>query len=173
VSGKTAAEIIKMRADHNLPNMGLCTWINQKKGGKITKRDVGTAKNYLTKDEIDELNRLVNMFLDFAENIAKKQKKMSMEDWVSRLDNFIAFNEYEILQNLGQISQKVASDWVVNQYEKFKPIQEIEHKTDFEKVVTDIKTSGSLPKPTRKKKVEHNSDFDKNLKTALNYNPKD
>lgn len=173
VAGKTAAEIKKMRADHNLPHMGLNTWANQKKGGKVTKKDTEIAKNYLTEEELDDLNRLVNMFLDFAENIAKKQTRMSMQNWVTKLDSFISFNEYEILQNFGSISKDIANAWVVDQYNKYKPIQTLEHKSDFEQVVGMIKSTGKLPKSKISNKEKVLSEFNKNLKTTLNHNPKD
>lgn len=106
VTGMTAAQIVKERADHNLPNMGLSTWAGQGRGLKILQKDVTVAKNYLTENEIGDLNRLVNMFLDFAENIAKKGKKMSMEDWHQRLDGFLKFNEYQVLQNYGMVKKR-------------------------------------------------------------------
>ena len=173
VSGQTAAEIKKLRADYNLPNMGLTTWENQNKGGKVTKKDVETAKNYLTEDEIDKLNRLVNMFLDHAENVAKNNTKMAMQDWVSRLDKFIEFNEYEILNDYGKITKALADTWVNKQYDKFKPIQEKAYKTDFEKAVDTIKSTGSLPKEEHKRLTSNVKGFDSKLKKALDYNPKD
>lgn len=173
VAGKTAAEIKKIRADYNLPHMGLNTWKNQNKDGKVTKKDAEIAKNYLTKEELDDLNRLVNMFLDFAENIAKKQTRMSMQDWVTKLDNFISFNEYEILRDFGSISKDMANEWAVEQYNIFKPIQNIQHKSDFEKVVGSIKSTGKLPPPKISNKDKVMSDFNNNLKAALDYNPKD
>jgi len=169
VAGKTAAEIKKIRANYNLPNMGLNTWENQKKGGKIKKKDAEIAKNYLTENELDDLNRLVNMFLDFSENIAKKQTKMSMQHWVNKLDSFIAFNEYEILEDFGKISKKIADSWVVEQYEKYKPIQNVEYKSDFEKTVSTIKSTGKLP--TKEAKKKSLSNFSENLKKALEHNP--
>lgn len=99
ITHMTSAEIKKQRANHNLPNMGLLSWSNQKKGGKITKKDVIVAKNYLTEDELKNLNRLVNMFLDYAENLASKHIKMEMKGWHDRLDSFLKFNEYEVLEN--------------------------------------------------------------------------
>ena len=173
VSGQRAAEIKKLRADYNLPNMGLTTWENQNKGGKVTKKDIDTAKNYLTEDEIDKLNRLVNMFLDHAENIAKNNTKMAMQDWVSRLDKFIEFNEYEILKDYGKITKTLADAWVNKQYDKFKPIQEKAYKSDFEKAVDTIKSTGSLPKEERKRLASNIKGFDSKLKKALDYNPKD
>lgn len=138
ITGKTAAEIIKLRADYKLPNMGLTTWKNQKSGGKITKSDTSIAKNYLTEDEIGKLNLLVTMFLDFAQNLAEKGKKMSMSDWHEKLDSFLQFNEYEILRDYGKIKKVTADKYANVQYEKFKPIQDSNYKSDFDKVVNKI-----------------------------------
>ena len=146
VINMTAGEIIKARADCNLPNMGLTTWSNQKKGGKITKRDVTVAKNYLAEDEIKSLNRLVGMFLDYAENLAEKGVQMSMQDWHKKLDDFLRFNEYEVLSNYGKIKKKIANATAISEYEKFRPIQDRAYKSDFDKTVEQIKTTGKLPK---------------------------
>lgn len=173
VSGQTAAELKKLRADYNLSNMGVNTWDTQKIGGKITKKDVLTAKNYLMEDEIDKLNRLVNMFLDHATDIAKRHNKMSMQDWVSKLDNFIKFNEYEILRDYGKVTKELADKWVTNQYEKFKPIQDENYKSDFEKAIETIKTTGALPKAEHERLKSNIRGFDSKLKQALDYNPKD
>lgn len=173
VSGKTAAELKKLRADYNLPNMGLSTWDSQKTGGKITKKDIGIAKNYLLEDELDKLNRLVNMFLDHAEDIAKRHTKMSMQDWVNKLDNFIKFNEYEILRDYGKVTKELADKWVVSQYERFKPIQDENYKSDFEKAIETIKSTGALPKAEHERLKSNIKGFDSKLKKALDYNPKD
>lgn len=106
VTGMTAAQIVQERANHNLPNMGLYTWSGQGRGLKIIQKDVTVALNYLAENEISDLNRLVNMFLDYAENLAKKGKKMSMEDWHQRLNDFLKFNEYQVLQNYGNVKKK-------------------------------------------------------------------
>ena len=145
VVGMTAAEILKARADYNLPHMGLTTWSNQQTGGKILKKDITIAKNYLTRDEIDDLNRLVTMFLDYSENLAKKGKMMSMEDWQQKLDVFLSFNEYEVLENYGSIKKQTADSLVKIEYDKFRPIQDIEYKSDFDKTIEVIKTTGKLP----------------------------
>ncbi|MEZ5308198.1 MAG: virulence RhuM family protein [Pyrinomonadaceae bacterium] len=142
----TAAEIIKKRADHKLPNMGLTSWKNQKRDGKVLKSDTTVAKNYLSEKEISELNRLVNMFLDHAENLAAKGKRMSMEDWQERLDVFLRFNEYEVLANYGKIKKKIADSHADIEYEKFKPIQDAEYRSDFDNAVAEIKSKGVLPK---------------------------
>ncbi len=145
IVGMTAAEILKARADHNLPNMGLTTWSNQKAGGKILKKDIAIAKNYLTKSEIDELNLLVSMFLDYSENLAKKGKKMSMNDWADKLDVFLEFNEYQVLQNFGSVKKKTADSLALIEYDKFRPIQDREYKSDFDKTIEVISKTGKLP----------------------------
>ena len=170
VVSMTAAEIVKSRSDHSLTNMGLTTWKNQKSGGKVLKSDVTVAKNYLTEDEISDLNRLVTMFLDHAENLAKKGKKMSMEDWHKKLDLFLEFNEYEILKDYGKIRKKTADNHANLEYQKFKPIQEANYLSDFDKAIETIRTTGELPKTERKRLEKNISSFDKKLKKALNYN---
>lgn len=173
VTGMTAAQIVKDRADHNLPHMGLMTWTSQGIGGKVTQRDVTVAKNYLAESEISDLNRLVNMFLDFAENLAKKGKKMAMVDWHQKLDSFLKFNEYQVLQNYGTIKKDLADKLAIEEYKKYKPIQDKEYMSDFDRAVETIKTTGSLPKETREKLKVEISNFDKKLKKALDYNPKE
>lgn len=173
VVGMTAAEIIDKRANYKLPNMGLTTWKNQKAGGKVLKGDITVAKNYLAEGEISKLNRLVNMFLDYAENLAEKGKKMSMTDWQEKLDVFLRFNEYEILRDFGSITKATADSHASEEYEKFKPIQEIEYRSDFDKAVDQIKTTGKLPTKAKKKPKSRATGFDKKLLAALDYNPKD
>lgn len=142
VTGMTAAEIVKLRANHNLPNMGLTTWKNQKKGGKITKADTYVAKNYLSEQEIKDLNKLVSMFLDYAQNLAEKGKRMSMADWHEKLDDFLKFNEYQILQNYGKFTKDTADKHAEIEYIQFKPIQDANYKSDFDKVVEKIAYRG-------------------------------
>ena len=89
----TAAELIRSRSDHLLPNMGLTTW----KGGEVRKTDVTTAKNYLKEDEVEGLNRIVTMWLDFAEDQAKRRKQVFMKDWEQKLNQFLRFNERRVL----------------------------------------------------------------------------
>ena len=173
VTSMTAAEIIKARADHKLPNMGLTTWKQQKGGGKVLKGDISVAKNYLAEGEIGDLNRLVSMFLDYAENLAQKGKKMSMKDWHTKLDDFLRFNEYQILSNYGAIKKKTAVAYAALEYDKFKPIQEAEYMSDFDKAVETIKATGSLPKSEEEKLKANITGFDKKLKQALEFNPKD
>lgn len=132
VSGKTAPEIIVERARADKPNMGLTTWKNAP-NKKIVLRDTKIAKNYLSKEEISELNRIVNMYLDYAENQAKRHNPMSMQDWVERLDGFLEFNEYHVLQGKGSISRKDVDDFVKKQYEEYRPIQDKLYKSDYNK----------------------------------------
>jgi hypothetical protein len=141
----TAAELITKRADATKPNMGLTSWKNEKKGGKILKSDISNAKNYLCKEEIDNLNRIVSMYLDFAENLAKKQKPMKMVDWAKKLDAFLEFNEYDILNNMGKVSVTVAKQTAEEEYEKFRVIQDTKYVSDFDKMVNDISPTGKLP----------------------------
>ncbi len=146
ITGKTAAELIADRADAAQPNMGLTTWKNAPKG-KILKTDIGTAKNYLQEKEMKELERIVAMYLDFAELQAERQIPMKMADWVTRLDAFLQFNEYQILKDSGKISHEVAMKQVEKQYEKFRVIQDRNFESDFEKEVKKI-----TYKPKMKKK---------------------
>ncbi|MCW5910232.1 MAG: virulence RhuM family protein [Cyclobacteriaceae bacterium] len=135
----TAAELIQLRARANQPNMGLTSWKNAKTGGKILKTDVAVAKNYLNEKELSELNRVVTMYLDFAENMAKRQKEMKMTDWVDRLDAFLSFNEYDLLKDAGKISTAVAKKVAESEYEKFRVIQDKNFKSDFDRVVEQSK----------------------------------
>lgn len=138
VTDKTAPEIIHERADSQKEYMGLTTWKNSP-DGKVLKSDTTVSKNYLYEKEIRELNRIVNMYLDYAENQAERHQLMSMEDWKNRLDAFLEFNEYEILNNLGNISRKVADATAHTEYNKFRVIQDKNYESDFDKLTKDIK----------------------------------
>lgn len=138
ITGKTAAEIIKLRADAKKENMGLTTW-KKAPAGKILKSDVGTAKNYLEEDEIKALERIVTMYLDFAELQAERQIPMKMKDWIDKLDGFLQFNDYEVLQDAGKITAAVAKKLAEEEYEKFAPIQDKKYVSDFDRVVKDLK----------------------------------
>ena len=138
ITGQTAAEIISSRAKAELPNMGLTTWKNSPKG-KILKSDVSVAKNYLNKKEIDELNRIVTMYLDYAENQAARQIQMSMKDWVEKLDAFLQFNDYSVLKNAGTISAEIAKNLATGEFEKFRVIQDEDYESDFDQEVKRIK----------------------------------
>jgi hypothetical protein len=115
VSGKTAAEIIRQRADHTQPNMGLTTT----RKGQVLKADVGVAKNYLNEQEIVELNRIVTMWLDFAEDQATRRKEVFLKDWAERLDAFLSFNERQVLVGAGKVSHKQAVAHAQSEYEQF------------------------------------------------------
>lgn len=147
VTGQTAAEIIHGRLDVGKPNMGLTTWKNAP-AGKILKTDVSIAKNYLLADEIAELNRVVTMYLDYAENQARRNTAMSMFDWVQKLDAFLSFNDYNTLKNAGTISHEVAKKLAEEQYEQYRIAQDRLFESDFDKLAKN------LPGPSEKKKEE-------------------
>jgi hypothetical protein len=115
-TGQTAPELIAGRADHEQPNMGLTAW----KGAKVRRTDVTVAKNYLNAEEIAELNRIVSMYLDYAEDQAKRRKLLYMRDWREKLDAFLQFNEREILTNAGRVSREVADRLALGEFEKFE-----------------------------------------------------
>ena len=147
VTGKTAAEIITERTDATKPSMGLTTWKNAPKG-TILKSDVSVAKNYLIEQEIKELERIVAMYLDYAESQAARQITMRMADWVSKLDAFLQFNEYEVLTNAGCVSAEVAKRLAEGQFAIFRIQQDRRFESDFEK---EIKRIEQLPKIRRNK----------------------
>lgn len=138
ITGQTAAELISKRADAELPNMGLTTWKNSPKG-KILKSDISVAKNYLNEQEMAELNRVVTMYLDYAENQAARQISMKMKDWVDKLDAFLQFNDYSVLKNAGTISAEIAKKLANDQYEKFRVRQDSEYESDFDREIKRIK----------------------------------
>lgn len=114
-SGKTAPELISGRADHTKPNMGLTTW----KGAHVQKSDVTIAKNYLNHDEIGELNRIVVMWLDYAEDQARRRKQVFLKDWETKLNEFLQFNERRVLKDAGRVSKEKADSVAGEQYEQF------------------------------------------------------
>ncbi|KAF0144926.1 MAG: virulence protein [Nitrospirae bacterium] len=138
ITGKTAAQIIAERADSLKPHMGLQTWKNAPQG-KILKTDITVAKNYLIEKEIKELERIVSMYLDYAENQAARQIPMKMKEWVRKLDAFLKFNEYQILKNAGKVSNSVAKQLAEEEYEKFRVVQDREFVSDFDREVKRIK----------------------------------
>ena len=115
ITGNTAAEIISERADASRPNMGLTTW----KGAKVRKRDVTVAKNYLDETEIRQLNRIITMYLDYAEMQAERKQPVYMIEWKEKLDAFLIFNEREILEDSGKVSMEIAQRLALEEYEKF------------------------------------------------------
>ena len=134
ISGQTAAEIIVARVDAEKPNMGLTSWKNAP-NGMIRKPDVSIAKNYLNETEMDDLNRIVSMYLDYAERQAKKGQVMYMKDWVKKLDAFLQFNEEAVLQHSGQVSHEVAKALAEQEYDKFHTRQLRNYESDFDKLL--------------------------------------
>jgi hypothetical protein len=137
IHGQTASELIINRADSNKPHMGLTSWENSP-DGKILKTDVPIAKNYLTAEELDSLGRIVNAYLELAEDRARRKIPMTMEDWAMRLDKFLEFDEREILQNAGKISAKIAKDHAESEFEKYRIIQDRLFESDFDKEMKTI-----------------------------------
>ena len=151
----TAAELIAERAKAELPHMGLTSWKNAPVG-KVLKSDVTVAKNYLNVEEIAELDRIVSMYLDYAENQAKRGITMYMKDWAGKLDAFLQFNEYTVLKDAGKVSHDVAVQLAEGEYEKFRVQQDRDYISDFDKEVKRI--TGKRPseqevtKPRKPKK---------------------
>ena len=137
ISGQTAAEIIVARVDAEKPNMGLTTWKNAP-NGMIRKPDVSIAKNYLNETEMDDLNRIVSMYLDYAERQAKIGQVMYMKDWVKKLDAFLQFNEEAVLQHSGQVSHEVAKALAEQEYDKFHTRQLRNYESDFDKLLNGM-----------------------------------
>ena len=138
ITGHTADEIIASRADSTKQNMGLSTWKNSPKGA-IRKTDVGIAKNYLNENELDGLNRIVSMYLDYAEKQARKGVVIYMNDWVEKLDAFLKFNEEAILTNHGKVSHDIALALAEKEYEKYRLIQDKLIESDFDKEINRLK----------------------------------
>jgi hypothetical protein len=132
ITGQTTAEIIASRADNTKMNMGLSNWKNAPKGS-IRKTDVAVAKNYLNEKELDGLNRIVSMDLDYAENQANKGVVMFMKDWIEKLDAFLQFNEESVLKHQGKVSHEVAIAIAETEYEKFRIIRDKVMESDFDK----------------------------------------
>ncbi|MEO8822753.1 MAG: RhuM family protein, partial [Ginsengibacter sp.] len=137
ITGQTAAEIISSKADSEKENMGLTTWKNAPKGS-IRKTDVSIAKNYLNEKELNGLNRIVTMYLDYAENQAGKGVVMYMKDWIKKLDAFLQFNEEAILKDAGRVTHEVALALAEKEFEKFHTKQNKNIESDFDKVVKKI-----------------------------------
>lgn len=138
IHGQTAAELIYKRSDSQIDKMGLTTWKNSPYG-KIIKTDVSIAKNYLSKEELESLGRIVNAYLDLAEERAKRKIPMTMEDWSKRLDLFLEFDEREILQDAGTISAEVAKNKAETEFEKYRIVQDRLFESDFDKMLKHIK----------------------------------
>jgi hypothetical protein len=137
IHGNTAAEIIMKRADSKKECMGLTTWKNAPQG-KIVKTDVTVAKNYLTEKELRSLDRFVTMYLDFAEDQAERGIPMTMEDWANRLNAFLSFNQRDILDNPGKVSQAIARAFAESEFEKYRIVQDRLFESDFDRLVKKI-----------------------------------
>ena len=147
ITGRTAAEIIASRADSSKDNMGLTTWENAP-GGRIRKTDISIAKNYLNKEELDGLNRIVSMYLDYAENQAKKGIMMYMKDWVGKLDAFLKFNDEAILKSSGKIAREVALALAEKEFEKYRVIQDRIMESDFDRQLKEVELRRSQQRNT-------------------------
>jgi len=137
IHGNTAAELIMQRADSTKANMGLTSW-EKAPGGKIVKPDVFIAKNYLSKNELASPGRIVNAYLDLAEERAKRKIPMTMEDWARRLDMFLEFDAREILQDSGKVTAKLAKTHAGDEFEKFRIVQDRLFESDFDRVIKQL-----------------------------------
>ena len=137
ITGLTAAEIINQRAKSKEPNMGLTSWKNSPNGA-IRKSDVTVAKNYLSADELDMYNRIVEMYLNFAEFQAKSKKIMTQKDWIEKLNGFLTMNDRDILQDKGKITAKFAESLAISEYEKYKTEQDKTYISDFDKLLQKV-----------------------------------
>ena len=146
-TGKTAAELIAERADASQPNMGLTSW----HGGLVHKGDVTVAKNYLREDEIEELNRLVVMFLDFAEDQARRRKQIFLQNWVTRLHDFLKLNERAILPDSGKVSREAAHQHAEEEYERFAARRRAELETQGEADLLNLLDAEVKTLPKRKR----------------------
>ena len=136
VTGHTAGELIAARADSDKPHMGLTSW-ETSPDGKILRTDIGVAKNYLTKEELESLGRIVSAFLDIAEDFAKRKIPMTMEDWAQRLDSYLQLTGREVLQNAGSVSRKDAIRHAESEFEKYRIVQDRLYESDFDKLVEE------------------------------------
>ena len=146
VHGHTAAELIVERADHTRKHMGLTTWVDAPEG-KIKKSDVTVAKNYLSPDEMKQLNRMVTAYLDFAENMTLRHIPLTMQDWEKRLNSFIEMFDYGILQDAGKVSAEIAKLHAETEFEKYRVIQDRLFMSDFDKYMLELEENG--------KKLQH------------------
>ena len=136
VHGNTAAEMIMARADHTKEHMGLTSWKNAP-NGKIVKADVSVAKNYLLKDELQELNEIVTMYLDYATRQARRHIPMTMADWAEKLDAFLRFNDADILQDKGKITAAIAKAFAESEFEQYRVLQDQSYQSDFDRLVAE------------------------------------
>ena len=136
VHGNTAAEVIVSRADHAKEHMGLTTWKNAPEG-KIVKADVSVAKNYLSHEEMTELNEIVEMYLDYAARQARRHIPMTMTDWAEKLDAFLKFNDADILEDKGKVTAEIAKAFAESEFEKYRIIQDRLYQSDFDKLMLE------------------------------------
>lgn len=141
IHGHTAAELIRERANSGADHMGLSTW-KKAPEGKIQKSDVAVAKNYLSAEEMDSLNRIVSMYLDYAEDQAKRRIPMTMEDWAKKLNAFLQFNEREVLDNPGTVSAEAAKVFAESEFEKYRIVQDRLFESDFDRFVKSLPKEG-------------------------------
>lgn len=139
VHGNTAAEVIMARADHTKQHMGLTSWRNAP-DGKIVKADVSVAKNYLSMDEMQELNEIVTMYLDYATRQARRHIPMTMSDWAGKLDAFLQFNDAEILRDKGKVTAAIAKAFAESEFEQYRVIQDRLYQSDFDRLVAAADT---------------------------------
>nr|WP_320119771.1 virulence RhuM family protein [uncultured Marinifilum sp.] len=137
IHGHTAAELIYKRADSQKEKMGLTSWKNSP-DGRILKTDVSIAKNYLSKEELESLGRIVNAYLDLAEERAKRNIPMTMEDWAKRLDLFLEFDDREVLKSAGRISAKIAKEYAESEFEKYRIVQDQLFQSDFDRLMIEM-----------------------------------
>ena len=140
IHGHTAAEVIYERADAEKEHMGLTTW-KDAPDGKIQEFDVIVAKNYLTEKELQSMSRIVNAYLDFAEDMADRNIPMTMEDWASHLDDVLSMSRYELLHDAGKISAKIAEKYALTEFQKYRVIQDRLYESDFDRFLLDEKES--------------------------------
>lgn len=141
VHGKTAAELIERRADSEAPHMGLTTWKHAPEG-KIVRTDVTVGKNYLSEEELQDLASLVNAFLELAENRARRRIPMTMQDWARRLDAFLRSDDRELLEGAGSITKRQADQRALDEFEKYRVVQDREYVSDFDKFSRKILEEG-------------------------------
>lgn len=140
IHGQTAAEVIYHRADANQPNMGLSSWKDSPEG-KIQKFDVVVAKNYLTADEMTQLSRLINAYLDVAEDMAQRKIPMTMQDWERRLNRFIEATDREVLQDAGKVTAEIAKAHATSEFEKYRIVQDRLFESDFDRILKQVESN--------------------------------
>ena len=144
IHGQTAAEVIVSPADARKSRMGLTTW-KDAPNGKIQKFDVSVAKNYLTESEMAQLQRLVSAYLDLAEDMALREIPMTMQDWETRLNRFIAATDREILQDAGKVTAEIARAHAESEFEKYRIVQDRLFQSDFDKMINQLPPKGDHP----------------------------